>query len=214
MVHTSPPTGCKKVVPESAAPAHPLPPVGADGETRCPHPPARGRSPPTPSRRWGQMGKPGVPIPLRAGAARSLSPAGWRDGETRFPPPPARGRRPPPRAGGGRWGNPVSPSPCARAQPSHTFPPVGADGETRCPHPSARGRSPPTGRGYGRTWFPHAHVCQEHVFIIRLNVPFCHLSREGSCIVNTGTSGIIQGCGEATPPRASPRCHVAAGRRQ
>jgi len=102
-----------------AQPAHPLPPVGADGETRCPHPPARGRSPltfsrrverwgnpvspspcaraaPTPSRRWGQMGKPGVPISLRAGAALSHLPAG-----------------------GGRWGNPVSPSLCARAQPAH-----------------------------------------------------------------------------------------------
>jgi len=121
MVHTSPPRGMQKgcswegcarphppagggrwgnpVSPSPcvrAAPAHTLPPVGADGETRCPHLPAHGRSPPTPSRRWGQMGKPGFPIPLRAGAAR-----------------------PPPPAGGGRWGNPVSPSPCARAQPAH-----------------------------------------------------------------------------------------------
>ena len=56
-----------------------------DGETRVPHPPARGLRPPTPSR-------------------------GRRHGETRFPYTPLEGKALP-RAGA--WGNLVSPHPCS-----------------------------------------------------------------------------------------------------
>ena len=104
------------------------------------------------------MGKPGFPIPLRAGFALLNPPAGGGVGKPGFPmllregcalpnPPTGWGVRKPgfpmllregcaltcPEAGA--WGNPVSPSPCSRAA-----------------------RSPARGRGRGETRFPHGHV--------------------------------------------------------
>jgi|GEM_PF-974823 len=60
------------------------PPTGrGDGETRVPHPPARGLRPLKPSHRAGRWGNPGAPSPC-ARAAPSPS-RGRGNGETRFP---------------------------------------------------------------------------------------------------------------------------------
>jgi len=130
------------VSPPPCARAAPSPSRGrSDGETRFPHPPARGLRPHLPA--GGAMEKPGFPTPLRAGCALTFPRAErWRNPVS---PAPARGLRPhlpaggamekpgfptPLRTGyalpdppaGGVWGNPVSPSPCARAAPAQTLP--------------------------------------------------------------------------------------------
>ena len=92
------------------------------GDTRFPHPPARGRRPYLPA--GGGVGTPGFPIPLRKGGALTF-----------------------PRAG--EWRHPVSPSPCARAAPS---PSRGRGREdTRFPHAPRRGRMFTSGRVVGRS---------------------------------------------------------------
>jgi len=104
-----------------------------------------GRSPPKPSHRVGGVGKPGFPLPLRAGCALTF-PGGGR-GETRFPPTPACGPGPP---AGGAWGNPVSPYPCVRAAP----PPSRGRGcgAIRFPPTPARGLCPPKPSRRVREW--------------------------------------------------------------
>jgi len=144
--------------------ALPSPPTGwgAWGNPVSPYPCVRAA--PSPSR-VGGVGKPGFPLPLRAGQA--LPRAGR--GETRFPPTPACGLRPHPPAGGGvgqsGFGSPVSPYPWVRAAPAQTLSRAGGRGNPVAPSPCGRAWPVPTllRAGCGATPLPHTPAPEDDV---------------------------------------------------